>query len=138
MFAQAQILGNIGRLDIRSTGQNKVANFSLACNEKRNGTETTHWFTVAAWDRLADVLEQYAGKGAKVLVHGRLSTRTYVDKENVTRVVTEITATAIELVDTKNAQNGTATGSAPAPATNTSSTPAPSAHRPGKDDDLPF
>ncbi len=138
MFAQAQILGNLGQEpELKNVNGKNVVNFTLATNEKVNGVERTHWWNIAAWERLADVVAQYCHKGSKILVHGRLSTRKYVDRDNVERTVVELTATAIELVDTRQAQNGAATGSNGSTTTSTPSSATPSAHRPGVDDPLP-
>lgn len=144
MFAQATILGNLGRNpDIKIVGQNnKVASFSIAVNEKKQGgQETTHWFYVNAWGQLADLCEKYVVKGSRILVSGRLNTRSYVDKDNITRNVVEIVADKIELVSTPQGQQGTAT--APVAAASTAapaqaSAPAHgAAYRPGQDDPLP-
>lgn len=136
MFAQAQIIGHIGKIEVRTVGTDKVANFSVACNEKRNGIQTAHWFSVAAWGRLAEVIEQYTGRGSQVAVHGRLTTRKY-EKEGQTHVAVEITATAIELLGAPNAATGTATASTAPQAITEQAQRHPGAHRPGVDDPLP-
>ncbi|HEY3107558.1 MAG TPA: single-stranded DNA-binding protein, partial [Chloroflexota bacterium] len=37
--------------------------------------DETEWFSVVAWDKLAETCNQYLGKGRKVYVEGRLQTR---------------------------------------------------------------
>lgn len=141
MFAQAQILGNLGQEpELKNVNGKNVVNFTLATNEKVNGVERTHWWNIAAWERLADVVGQYCHKGSKILVHGRLSTRRYTDRDNVQRTVVELMATAIELIDTRQVQNGAATDSGAPQTGNTREKPNPAHHRPGIDDenDLPF
>ena len=130
MFAQATIVGHIGKIDFRSTQTDRVANLSIACNEKRNGQEIAHWFNVTAWGKLAEVLEQYAPKGAKVLVSGRLTTRSYTDGNGVVRYVVEVTANQIELLGSPRSQDTQGQQNVPQ-SSNTA------AHRPGEDDPEP-
>jgi single-strand DNA-binding protein len=43
--------------------------------------EETEWFRVVAWNKLAEVCNNYLSKGARVYIEGRLQTRTWQDKE---------------------------------------------------------
>lgn len=141
MFCKAQILGNLGRAaEVRLTaGGKKVATVGIAVNEKVGQAEKTHWFNIVAWERLAEVLENYTTKGSRVLVSGRLTSRSYVNSQGATVYVTEVVAEAIELLDTRQAgsQNAPTTAAAPPAAINPTPEPTGAAHRPGLDDPLP-
>lgn len=68
------LIGNLGNdPDVRYTnGGEKVVSFSLAvqAGKKAQGEALAHWYTCDAWERLADICEQYLRKGSKVLVRG--------------------------------------------------------------------
>ena len=64
---KVQLIGNIGNepkiMNLESG--NKVARFSMATNEYyRNAqgekVQSTQWHYVVAWDKKADIIEQYA------------------------------------------------------------------------------
>src|SRR5262245_54034493 len=42
--------------------------------------DDTEWFSVVAWDKLAEICNQYLTKGTRVYVEGRLQTRSWDDK----------------------------------------------------------
>ena len=74
-----------------------VGNFSLATSEVWNDKEgqrqeRTEWHRIVVWGKLAEIVGEYLGKGRQVYVEGRLQTRKWEDRENVTRYTTEIVA----------------------------------------------
>ncbi len=94
-----QLIGNLGA-DPESTqfesGKQKVS-FNLATSEfykDANGevVETTDWHRVIAWGNLAGYLEKNLRKGQKVLLQGKISHRSYQDKDGNTKYITEIVA----------------------------------------------
>ena len=99
--------GNLGKdPEVRYTQAGKaVASFSVACTERwtTNGEkkESVEWVNVVVWDKLAENCSQYLSKGSKVLVEGKLKTRSYDDKSGVKRYVTEIQAHSVEFLSTK-------------------------------------
>ena len=63
-----------------------VTNFSMATNRIWKGQDgesqkQTDWHRVTAWGRLAEVVNQYMGKGKRVRVIGRLEYQSWTDKE---------------------------------------------------------
>lgn len=101
------LLGNVGKdPEIRSTGGGiKVANFSLATsfNQKDpqgNWQERTEWHYIVAYDRLADIVQNYVKKGHKLFIEGRLTTRNWEDKEHpsIKHYRTEIVVNDISLL----------------------------------------
>jgi single-strand DNA-binding protein len=94
---KAILIGNLGAdPEVRTTaGGTRVAGFSLATSRSwtdREGQpqERTEWHRIVAWDKLADIAEQFLHKGDRVYVEGEIQSRSYEDKEGVTRYVTEI------------------------------------------------
>jgi single-strand DNA-binding protein len=103
---RVQLLGHMGKAaEIRSTQSgHTVANFSLATAErvKVNGEwkDATEWHTLVAFGRIAEILRDYTSKGSKLLVEGRLQTRSWDDKESGQKKYrTEIIVSDITLLD---------------------------------------
>jgi single-strand DNA-binding protein len=85
---------------------NGVANVSLATSEtwkdKTTGEqkEKTEWHRVIFFNRLAEIVEQYIKKGAKLYIEGRLQTRSY-EQDGVKRYTTEIVASEMQMLDSR-------------------------------------
>lgn len=65
----------------------KVASFTLAVDR---GKDATDFIRCVAWDKTADTAAAYLKKGDMVIVSGRLSVRTWKDKEEKTREETNV------------------------------------------------
>jgi single-strand DNA-binding protein len=88
------LVGNIGKdpeVKFLPSGQ-AVANFSIATSEKFKGRdggemqEKTEWHNVVAYAKVAEIIRDYAKKGSKIYVEGRLTTRNWDDKETGKKV----------------------------------------------------
>lgn len=91
------LVGNLGKdPEVRAMDSGrKVANFPLATTESykdRDGNrqEQTEWHNVVFWGPIAETIERYLKKGSQIFVEGRIRTRSYQDKDNQTRYITEI------------------------------------------------
>jgi single-strand DNA-binding protein len=101
-----QLIGKLGmnpEVKATTTGK-KVARFSLAhvaYSTAADGSKASsvNWFNMVAWEKQADVAEQYLHKGRKVAVNGRLVSRQWVDKLGQKRTNTEIVVNDIVLMD---------------------------------------
>jgi single-strand DNA-binding protein len=87
-----------------------VTNFRLAVNNNRrdqNGewTEDTEWFTVTAWERQAESVNQYLAKGRRVFVDGRLSTRQYTSNSGEARTSLEVRASRVVFLDSPSGES---------------------------------
>lgn len=103
------LLGNVGRdPKIRMTENQTVAEFSLATSERRFSRgpdgkdvelpELTEWHNIVMWGRAAEFAEKYIRKGAKLLVEGKIRTRTWEDRNAIKRTITEIYVDSFELL----------------------------------------
>lgn len=95
----------IGRLtkdpELRRTQSGKsVATFTLAVDNHRKD-EGADFPVCVAWERVADLLNQYVKKGQKIGVSGRLQTRTY-DSKGHKQFVTEVVVDEVEFLEKKN------------------------------------
>lgn len=85
-----------GDPEVRTVGNNKkLVKMSIATNEsykndKGEKVEETQWHNLVLWDRTAGIAEKYLHKGSEVTVEGRLTTRSYTDKEGIKRYATEV------------------------------------------------
>lgn len=106
---KAILLGNVGAdPQVRDVNGTKVAQLSLATSEKaytkRDGTqvpERTEWHRIVIWGALADVVEHYVSKGSKLYIEGRITNRSYTDKDNVTRFISEVICEKMEMLGSK-------------------------------------
>ena len=83
------LLGNVGKdPEIRSTaGGTMVANFGLATSDRQkdaqgNWQDHTEWHNIVAYARLAEIVRDYVKKGHKLFIEGRITTRSWDDKEH--------------------------------------------------------
>ena len=86
------LLGNVGKdPEIRSTGGGTmVASFTLATSDRTkdaqgNWQDRTEWHNLKAFGRTAEIVRDYVKKGAKLFVEGRLTTRSWDDKDDLWR-----------------------------------------------------
>ncbi len=110
----------IGRLgvdpELRYTAQGTaVAQMRLAVNRRTRANpegeqrEETDWFTVVAWERLAETCSQFLKKGSRVYFEGRLQTRSWEGQDGQKRYATEIIASDMIMLDSRQAA-GVASG----------------------------
>ena len=99
------LIGNVGKApEVRTfDGGNKVANFTLATTKRytdRNGqlVDATTWHNIQVNGKIADVAEKYVQKGDPIYVEGELTSRSYVDRNNVERVIYEVRASQLQLL----------------------------------------
>ena len=94
---RVQLIGNLGNdpeiIDLESG--KKLAKFSIATNESYKNAQgdvvkNTEWHNVIAWGKTAEIIEKYLAKGNEVAIEGKLTSRSYEDKEGIKRYVTEI------------------------------------------------
>ena len=102
-----KLIGNVGReINVKEFDGGKMLTFSLATDEgyvNRNKEEikNTVWHSIVVWRELAQRCEEFLTTGKLVSIEGRLSYRTYVNKENRTVKVTEVTAHKVEEIQKK-------------------------------------
>jgi single-strand DNA-binding protein len=88
-----------------------VLTLSLATNtswkdQDGKAQEKTEWHRIVAWRKLAEIIGQYAKKGSRVYVEGKVMTRSWTDKDGAKRYTTEIQAESIQLLDSRGEREG--------------------------------
>ncbi len=99
-----QIIGNLGKdPETRFTPKGtKVCKFTVAVTERRHTAEgenrdRTEWFNIEAWERLAEICQEYLHKGQLVYIEGRLQTDQY-EKGGEKRYFTKIVASGMQML----------------------------------------
>ena len=103
---KVMIIGNVGSdPEMRFTPNgNPVTSFRVATNwiyttadgERKQETE---WFTVVAWNKLAEQCNQFLTKGRLVYAEGRLRTHTWEGQDGLKHYRTEIIANRVTFLD---------------------------------------
>ena len=104
MKNRVQLIGHVGQEpEIKNLESGRVANFTIATNENYTNTkgekvEQTEWHRVSAWGKTVDIIEKFLTKGTHVALEGKLTHRSYDDKDGNKRYVTEVIANEILLI----------------------------------------
>ncbi len=108
------LLGNAGKdPEIRATQSGvTVANFSLATADRQKQGEEwvdkTEWHNVVAFKRTAEIIRDYVKKGSKVMIEGKIQTRSWDDKDSGQKKYrTEIIVNDLTLLgDSRGSEDG--------------------------------
>ena len=94
---KVQLIGHVGNDPEIKTfdGGKKLAKLNVATNEsykndKGEKVEETQWHCLIAWGKTADIIEKYVVKGKEIAIEGKLTHRSYEDKNGEKRYVTEV------------------------------------------------
>ena len=94
---KVQLIGHLGNNPEIITLENgtKLAKFSLATNDSYKNAQgekvtNTEWHNLVAWNKTAEIIEQYLEKGREIAIEGKLTNRSYETKEGEKRYVTEV------------------------------------------------
>jgi single-strand DNA-binding protein len=94
---KVQLIGHVGNdPEIKSfDGGKKLAKLSIATNEsykndKGEKVEETQWHNLIAWGKTAEIIEKYVVKGKEIAIEGKLTHKSYEDKNGEKRYVTEV------------------------------------------------
>ena len=145
---KAILIGNLGRdpeLRYTPSGQ-AVASFSIATtsrwkNQNGENQESTEWHNIVLWGRMAELAKEYLAKGRSVYIEGRIQTRSYQDKDGVTKYRTEIVGQQMQFLGGRSDSGGGSSSSSdytpppPPPPSGSDDTPFDNS---ADDDDLPF
>lgn len=71
-----------------------VCNFTLAV-DRRKKEDGADFIDCVAWQKTAELVSQYLGKGRQCAVNGRLQVRSYEDKDGNKRKAVEVVAESV-------------------------------------------
>ncbi len=103
-----QLIGHVGNDPeiVNLESGKKLAKFSVATNESYKNAKgekitDTQWHNIVAWGKTAELVENYVPKGKEVGIEGKLTSRSYEDKEGNKRYVTEVVCHELLLLGAK-------------------------------------
>ena len=112
MVNRVILVGRLGRdPEMRyTTSGTPVVNFSLATDEvwtdqNKERQKRTEWHSIVAWSRLAEICNQYLGKGQLIFIEGRIQTREWDDRDGNKRRTTEVVASNMQMLG-RRSENG--------------------------------
>lgn len=105
----------IGRLtknlELRQTSTGKsMTYFNLAVNrnfKNEQGEQTADFINCVAFEKQAENMARYLGKGSLISVEGRISTRNFQGNDGKTVYVTEVIVGSVTFLETKKQQTNT-------------------------------
>lgn len=107
---KVMIIGNLGSdPEMRYTPNGRpVTSFRVATNRvyttpEGERKEETEWFTVVAWNKLAEQCNQFLTKGRLIYAEGRFHTRTWEGQDGQKHQRTEIIANRVTFLDRQTA-----------------------------------
>jgi single-strand DNA-binding protein len=105
---KVQLIGNLGNTPeiINLESGKKLAKFSVATNESYRNTkgewvQETQWHNLVAWGKTAEIAEKYLNKGTEVAIEGKLTNKSYEDKNGVKKYITEIVVNELLMLGSK-------------------------------------
>jgi single-strand DNA-binding protein len=125
------IIGNLGRdpdLKVTQSGT-KICKFNIAINSKHGEVEYCTWIRATAFDKTAELCQQYLHKGMQVDVLGDVDLRQYTGRDGSPRYSIDIAVYKINWSDRKEVVDEPQPAPAAVPESSTASI---------TDDDIPF
>jgi len=105
---KVQLIGNLGNDPeiITLDSGKKLAKFNMATNESYKNSQgekitETQWHNLIAWNNIAEITEKYVKKGQEIVIEGKLTSRSYEDKEGVKKYITEVVVNELVLLGSK-------------------------------------
>ncbi|TDO95409.1 single-stranded DNA-binding protein [Flavobacterium sp. 245] len=105
MKNRVQLIGNVGNdpeIKTLESGK-KLAHLTIATNEiyrndKGEKVTQTEWHRVTAWGKTAEIIEKFVVKGKEVALEGKLTHKSYDDKNGEKKYITEVVVNEILLL----------------------------------------
>lgn len=105
MKNRVQLIGNVGNdpeVKTLESGK-KLAHLTIATNEiyrneRGEKVQQTEWHRVTAWGKTAEIIEKFVAKGKEVAIDGKLTHRSYDDKNGERKYITEVVVNEILLL----------------------------------------
>ena len=95
-------------------GGTAVTKLRLATDRRHQDGETTaDWHNIVVWDKSAEAVNQYVGKGQRIYVAGRLVQNTWEGEDGQRRHRTEVHASEVVFLDGGNGHGGQAEDASP-------------------------
>jgi single-strand DNA-binding protein len=102
MYNNTVLVGRITKsLEMKTTANGvNVLSFTLAINKKVKDKDQVSFISCVAFNKTAEIVNQYCDKGSQILVDGELQSRSY-EKDGRTVYITEVIVGRVVLLDNK-------------------------------------
>ncbi|MFR7835841.1 MAG: single-stranded DNA-binding protein, partial [Ezakiella sp.] len=77
---------------------------------EQKGWATADFINIAVWGKMAEVVNNFVGKGNLIAINGRLSVRNYEDKQGNKRTWTEVVASNVDFIEWKDRDQSHSSG----------------------------
>lgn len=91
-------------LELKPAGQTQVTNFSIAVDNPFKKDDAS-FFDIVAFGKTAELLNNYCGKGSKILIEGNLKQDRFQDKQGNNRSAVRVIANRVEFLESKGQSN---------------------------------
>lgn len=104
---KVQLIGHLGMdPEVKTFDTGKMLRISIATNASytdKDGkrVQDTHWHTLVAWNKTAEIGEKFFKKGKHVAIEGSLVNRSYEDSSGTKRNVSEVRLERFLMLDRK-------------------------------------
>ena len=100
-----RLIGHVGNNPeiVNLESGKKLAKFSIATKESYTNSKgekitDTQWHRIVAWGKTAELIETYVPKGKEIGIEGKLTSRSYEDKDGVKKYITEVVCNELLLM----------------------------------------
>ena len=106
MINKAILMGRLTRdPELRHTNSGKpVCGFSIAIDNGYGENKQTDFINCVAWNKTAEFVSKYFGKGSMIVVIGRIATRSWEGKDGKKQYATEVLASEVAFGERKREQ----------------------------------
>lgn len=103
-FNQWTGIGNLGKAPESGFTQNgkQWTKFNIATTQGIGQRQKTLWMPCIAWEKLAEICNEYLTTGQKVFIQGSLEINEYTDKNNIKRFTYQVTVSSMQMLSSKN------------------------------------
>ena len=105
---KVQLIGHVGQEpEVKTlTSGTVLAKLSIATsdiykNKEGEKVKETYWHNLIAWGKTATFIQNYVQKGQEIAVEGKLTNRSYDDKDGKKHYITEINVNELMLMGSK-------------------------------------
>lgn len=103
MLNKVVLLGRMVKdAEIRHTDSGKaVTSFTIAVDNGHGDNKKTDFINCVAWEKTAEFIKNWFGKGRMIAIVGRISTRTYESQDGRKNYITEVVVNEVSFADSK-------------------------------------
>jgi len=107
------LVGNVGSdVELKQSNSGQYVRLTLAVSQSwtdqasKEKREHVEWFTIMAFNKLAEIAGQYITKGAKLYVEGKIRTSKYTGDDGIEKTSFSVFADVIQILSQKNNADG--------------------------------